>query len=78
MDRLDGFWAGRPRYGYGAVASLQHERWIEPFWGGPRSYAYEWVVLENEKKRASWLDDKPPPRGGEGLRERFDAWLGER
>ena len=51
------------------------ERWIEPFWARPRSYAYEWVLLENDKKRDSWLDPKPPPRGGEGLRSRFESWL---
>jgi hypothetical protein len=76
IEALDAFWAGRPRYGYAAVASLQGERWIDPFWAGPRSYAYEWVLLENDKKRASWLDPKPPPRGGEGLKSRFESWLG--
>ena len=75
LHGLEGFWAGRPRYGYAAVAHLRHERWLpEPFWAGPRTYAYEWVVLENEKKRASWLDPKPPPRGGQGLLEQFRAW----
>ena len=72
---LDGFWHGRPRYGYAAVAALERERWVEPFWAGPRSYGYEWVVLEDEKKRRSWLDPKAPPRGGEGLLEQFRAWL---
>src|SRR5205085_7594 len=72
---LDAFWQGRPRYGYAAVAKLRQERWLpEPFWGGPRTYGYEWVVLESQKKRASWLEPKPPPRGGEGLFERFTAW----
>src|SRR5204863_2469602 len=28
LHDLDGFWAGRPRYGYGAVASLERERWV--------------------------------------------------
>jgi hypothetical protein len=78
LSALHGFWAGRPRYGYAAVASLEHERWVEPFWAGPRTYAYEWVLLENEKKLASWLDPKPPPRGGERLRDRFGDWLGAR
>ena len=60
-------------------AHLRHERWLpEPFWAGPRTYAYEWVVLENERKRGAWLDPKPPPRGGEGLLDRFRTWLGER
>ena len=76
LHDLDAFWAGRPRYGYSAVARLQQESWLdEPFWAGPRSYGYEWILLENEKKRSSWLDPKPPPRGGEGLRDRFRSWL---
>src|SRR3954468_22065677 len=25
---LDSFWAGRPRYGYAAVAGLHHEQWL--------------------------------------------------
>lgn len=65
------FWHGRPRSGYTVVATLADERWVEPFWAGPRTYAYEWIVLENDAKRKSWLDVKPPPRGGEGLREQF-------
>jgi len=78
LEALGAFWAGRARYGYAAVASLPRERWIEPFWAGPRSYAYEWVLLESGKKRTSWLDPKPPPRGGEGLRARFESWLAAR
>jgi len=75
LHDLESFWRGRPRYGYAAVARLRHERWIEPVWGGPRSYGYEWIVLENEKKRSSWLDPKPPPRGGGGLATEFSEWL---
>ncbi len=67
----DEFWSGRPRGGYAVVATLEGERWIDPFWGGPRTYAYEWIVLENDAKRKSWLEPKPPPREGEGLRRRF-------
>jgi len=78
LHGLDTFWRGRPRLGYAAVAALRSERWVEPFWAGPRSYGYEWVVLENERKRGAWLDPKPPPRGGEGLLDRFRTWLGER
>jgi hypothetical protein len=74
LHRMEAFWQGRPRYGYAAVASLEHERWVDPFWAGPRTYGYEWVVLENEKKRSSWLDPKPPPRGGEKLRDEFRRW----
>lgn len=75
---LISFWTGRPRYGYAAVATLQNETWVEPFWGGPRTYGYEWVVLDDDKKRASWLDKKPPPRGGEDLRDAFTRWRRER
>jgi len=71
---VDGFWTGRPRYGYAGVVTLEGETWIEPFWAGPRTYGYEWVALADDRKRASWLDPKSPPRGGEGLRDRFAAW----
>ena len=71
---VDGFWKHRPRFGYAGVATLEHESWIEPFWAGPRTYGYEWVLLEDERKRSSWLDPKPPARGGEGLLEQFLAW----
>jgi len=66
-------WAGRPRVGYAVVAELQNERWIEPVWQGPRTYGYEWVVLD-DKKRGTWLAEKPPPRGGADLRDAFLRW----
>lgn len=72
---VDGFWVGRPKAGYAAVAELAYERWVEPRWMGPRSYGYEWVVLENEKKMATWMEEKPAPRGGEDLVKSFDLWL---
>ena len=76
LHDVDGFWTGRPRYGYAAVASLQGERWLpEPFWAGPRTYGYEWIRLEDPKKRGSWLEPKDPPRGGEGLLIEFRRWL---
>lgn len=65
------FWEGRPRAGYAIVAELADERWIDPFWAGPRSYAYEWIVLENDAKRASWLDPKDSPRAGDQLKASF-------
>ena len=67
------FWSGRPRYGYAAVAELSHENWVDPFWAGPRSYGYEWIVLENDSKHKTWLDHKPPPRTAGDLAERFKA-----
>jgi hypothetical protein len=78
LHDLDGFWRGRPRYGYAGVAELTAERWVDPFWAGPRTYGYEWVRLETEAKERSWLDPKSPPRGGEGLADRFASWLAAR
>ena len=75
---LHEFWRGRPRIGYAVVAELEDERWIEPFWAGPRTYGYEWVTLESEKKRATWLDPKAQPRGGAGLLDEFREWLAAR
>ncbi|MGH2711836.1 MAG: hypothetical protein ACRDH9_11620 [Actinomycetota bacterium] len=73
---IDDFWKGRPRFGYAVVASLEGESWLEePMWAGPRTYGYEWVTLEDDKKRASWLDPKEPPRGGGGLLNDFKAWM---
>ena len=69
----ESFWQGRPRSGYAVVATLEQERWIEPYWGGPRTYGYEWIVLESDSKRKSWLDTKEAPRGGDGLRDQFLA-----
>jgi hypothetical protein len=73
---LDGFWSHRPRYGYAGVVALEREAWVEPFWAGPRTYGYEWVRLESEAKRSSWLDLKPAPRRGEALLNRFRPWRG--
>jgi hypothetical protein len=76
---VEDFWQGRAKVGYAAVAELVNERWLPaPFWGGPRTYGYEWVVLEDDAKRKSWLDEKEPPRGGEGLKASFDAWRAAR
>jgi hypothetical protein len=74
LHDIEGFWAGRPRAGYAAVAELQHERWLEPSWKGPRTYGYEWVVLDSDKKKETWLEDKPAPRGGDELIQTFEAW----
>ena len=67
------FWTGRPKVGYAVVAELTAERWVEPKWQGPRTYGYEWVILD-DKKRATWLEEKPPPRGGEELLDAFTRW----
>jgi hypothetical protein len=65
------FWKGRPKYGYAAVAELRQEAWLDAYWAGPRTYGYEWVLIDNDKKKTTWLDRKEPPRGGEELRNRF-------
>lgn len=74
------FWKGRPRYGFAAVAALTDEVWLTPpYWGGPRTYGYEWVVLDEPRKRASWLDKKDPPRGDAAdLTSKFRRWLATR
>jgi hypothetical protein len=71
----EAFWRGRPRAGYAGVVTLDRETWIDPFWAGPRTYGYEWVLLESDQKRSAWLDPKPPPRGGERLLSEFRGWL---
>ena len=68
------FWAGRPKYGYAVVGELQNERWLDPKWQGPRTYGYEWVVMDSDKKKQTWFEDKPPPRGGEELLQQFLRW----
>lgn len=78
LHDLTAFWSGRPRYGYAAVASLTHEAWIEPHWAGPRTYGYEWVLLEDDKKRSSWLDKKPAPRSKDDLMKSFEDWKSSR
>lgn len=70
---IDDFWAGRPKVGYAVVANLKNERWIDPHWAGPRTYGYEWVVLD-DRKRDSWLAEKPPPKGGDELLQNFLRW----
>lgn len=70
------FWRGRPKYGYAAVASLRGETWVDPFWAGPRTYGYEWVLLDDDKKRVSWLEHREPPRGGSELADRFATTFG--
>lgn len=68
------FWTGRPKVGYAVVAELVGERWVEPHWAGPRTYGYEWIVLDGDKKRQTWLHAKPPPRGGDELENAFRRW----
>jgi hypothetical protein len=78
IHEVEDFWLGRPRYGYAGVATLSRESWLDrPFWAGPRTYGYEWVLLENDAKRRSWLEPKEPARGAAaGLLDSFRAWRG--
>ncbi|MGI8426045.1 MAG: hypothetical protein ACR2FO_03395 [Actinomycetota bacterium] len=71
---VDDFWAKRPKFGYAVVAQLEAEQWIKPYWAGPRTYGYEWVVMDESKKKASWLDKKDPPSGGNDFIRAFSAF----
>ena len=75
LHDVEDFWSARPRVGYAAVAELKNENWIPPFWAGPRTYGYEWIVLDDDAKRKSWIDKKDPPRGGDALKKDFETWL---
>lgn len=75
LHSMRAFWTGRPRYGYAAVAELESESWIDPMWAGPRTYGYEWILLDDDRKRATWLEPKPPPRSGADLAAKFRQWL---
>lgn len=68
------FWKGRPKAGYAAVGELAFERWVEPYWAGPRTYGYEWILLDSDKKQATWNEEKPAPKGGSELLDRFERW----
>jgi len=76
IHELTDFWKGRPRFGYAAVASLKHEKWIEPFWAGPRTYGYEWILIDSDKKRTTWLSHRDPPKGGSDLEDGFRVRFG--
>ena len=58
---LDAFWSGKPKIGYAVVAELKEARFLpEPALAGPRTYGYDWIVLENERKHETWLTRRPP------------------
>ena len=71
---IESFWTGRDKSGYAALGELVGERWIEPRWEGPRTYGYEWVLLDNDKKTETWTESKPEPRGGADLHRDFFRW----
>ena len=61
LDGADAFWARKPKIGYAIVAQLKDVFFLkEPALAGPRTYGYDWIVLENEKKQETWLTRKPP------------------
>lgn len=61
LHGLESYWAGKPKIGYAVVAQLQNARFLpEPKLAGPRTYGYDWIVLENDKKTDTWLDMRPP------------------
>ncbi len=71
---LDGFWTGKPKIGYAVVAQLLRAKFLpEPALAGPRTYGYEWIVLENERKVETWLTRRPPEPKDEDLVARFNA-----
>lgn len=74
LYQVNSFWSGRPRWGYAAVGALKAESWVPPFWAGPRTYGYEWVRLEDDRKKSSWLEHKDAPRTGDDLQARFKIW----
>lgn len=69
---LEPFWSGKPKIGYAVVAELKDARFVaEPSLAGPRSYGYDWIVLENEKKHQTWLTKRPPEPKDAELLARF-------
>lgn len=69
---LDDFWSGRPKVGYAVVAELRKPKFLdEPALAGPRTYGYEWIVLESETKQETWLTRQPPEPKDAQLVERF-------
>lgn len=72
LHDLDDFWAGRPKVGYAVVAALKDVYFLkEPSLAGPRTYGYEWIVIESDKKADTWLTRRPPEDKDAPLVERF-------
>lgn len=73
----DSFWAGKPKIGYAIVAHLKDQRFLpEARLAGPRTYGYDWIVLENERKRDTWLETRPPEDKDRELVRRFRELAG--
>lgn len=72
LHASDSFWAGKPKVGYAVVAQLKNQRFLpEAKLAGPRTYGYDWIVLENERKRETWLETRPPEEKDRDLVKRF-------
>lgn len=68
----DSFWAGRPRVGYAVVAMLRDARFLpDAKLAGPRTYGYEWIVLESDRKLQTWLETREPEPKDAALVARF-------
>lgn len=77
LEGLASFWQRKPKIGYAVVATLTDARFVrEPALAGPRSYGYDWIVLENERKRETWLDLRPPEPKDAELVSRFRTLAG--
>ena len=77
LHGLEGFWAGKPKIGYAVVAELKDVRFLnEPCLAGPRTYGYDWIVLENERKAQTWLTKRPPEDKDADLVRRFRELAG--
>jgi hypothetical protein len=73
LHDAESFWAGKPKIGYAIVAQLKDIFFLkEPALAGPRSYGYEWIVIENEKKQDTWLTRRPPEDKDAALVRRFN------
>lgn len=69
----DEFWAGKPKIGYAVVAQLKDVYFLkEPSLAGPRTYGYDWITLENEKKEDTWLTRRPPEPKDADLVRRYE------
>ncbi len=68
----EAFWQRKPKIGYAVVAQLREARFLpEATLAGPRSYGYDWIVLESESKQDTWLRKRPPEPKDADLVRRF-------
>lgn len=68
----EAWWLRRPKIGYAVVAQLTQARYLSSAkLGGPRSYGYDWIVLDSESKRKTWLNLREPEPKDADLLRRF-------